>query len=63
MNSMNSNSGVLKRYSGLTYVPGISDKFAKKLTEMNGSFNFGFKPSKKSFSYVYEDKIQILGWR
>jgi hypothetical protein len=47
MNSINSNSGVLKRYSGLTYIPGISDKIAKKLTEVNESLNFGFKPYKK----------------
>jgi hypothetical protein len=60
MNPINSNSGVLKRYSGLTYVPGISENIAKKLTEMNGSLNFGFKLYKK---VVYEDKIQILGWR
>jgi hypothetical protein len=33
MNSINSGSVVLKRYSGLTYIPGISDKIAKKLTE------------------------------
>jgi hypothetical protein len=37
MNSMNSNSGVLKRYSGLTYIPGISDKIAKKFTDVNES--------------------------
>jgi hypothetical protein len=46
MNSMNSSSGVLKKYSA-AYIPGISDTIAKKLTEVNESLNFGFKPYKK----------------
>jgi hypothetical protein len=49
MNPMNSNSGVSKRYSGLTYIPGISDKIAKKLTEANENLNFGFKPYLRKF--------------
>jgi hypothetical protein len=47
MNSMNSSSEVLKKYTRLTYIPGVSDKIAKKLTEPNESLNFGFKYYKK----------------
>jgi hypothetical protein len=47
MNSMNSNSAVLKRYSGPTYIPGIIEKIAYKLTEVNESLNFGFTPYRK----------------
>jgi hypothetical protein len=47
VNSINSNSGVLKKYSGFNYIPGVSDKIAKKLTEVNEGLHFGFKPYKK----------------
>jgi hypothetical protein len=68
MNSMNSNSGVLKKYCGLTYLPGISDKISKKLTEVNESLNFGLKPY-KTVSIMYtktksklkdEDKAGVI---
>jgi hypothetical protein len=52
-------SGVLNRYSGLTYILGISDKIAKKLTEVSESLNFGFKPYKKVSNMYTKTKSKL----
>jgi hypothetical protein len=59
MSSMNSNSGVLKKNSDLTYIPAISDKIAKRLTEVNESLNFGFKTYKKVSNMYTKTKFKL----
>jgi hypothetical protein len=49
----------MKKFCGLPYIPAISDKIAKKLTEVNESLNFGFKLYKKVYNVYPKTKSKL----
>jgi Reverse transcriptase (RNA-dependent DNA polymerase) len=48
-----------KKFSGLTFIPGISNKVAKKLTGMNKDLQVGFKPYKKVSNIFTKTKSKL----
>jgi hypothetical protein len=48
-----------KVFSGLSYIPNISNKISKKLIEINPNLNFGFKPCNKIANVYTKTKSRL----